>query len=62
MSRIVIALGGNALGKEGEGGVLLVVEVEDVALLVLGDYQHMAGSHGVDVKECEETVVLGHLV
>lgn len=53
---------GDALGEEMELAEELVVEVEDVVHLLLGDAEDMAADHGVDIEECQTAVCLKHFV
>ena len=53
---------GNPLGKEVQASQLVVLKVEDIVDLALGDYKRMTLDHRVDVKESEESVVFGHFV
>ena len=53
---------GNALGEEMELAEEVVVEVEDVVHLLLGDAEDMAFDYGVDVEEGQAVVGFGYFV
>lgn len=53
---------GDALGEEVQLAEELVVEVEDIVDLLLGDAKHVAAHNGVDVEEGQTVVGLGDTV
>lgn len=53
---------GDALGEEMKLAEELIVEVEDVVYLLLGDAEDMAADHRVDVEEGQAAVGLEHFV
>ena len=53
---------GHLLGEEVQACEFVVLEVEDIVYLTLGDYEGMSFHHGVDVEEGKVVLVLGHLV
>ena len=53
---------GNALCEEVQLAEELIVEVEDVVDLFLGDAEHMTAHYGVDIEESQAVVGLGDTV
>jgi hypothetical protein len=53
---------GNAFGEEMKLAEKLIVEVENIVDLLLGDAEDMAGNHGVDVEERETMFGLGDFI
>lgn len=54
--------GCNLLGKEHHAGKGLVIEVEDIVDLLLGNDERMPFGQRIDVEECVVAVVFGDLV
>lgn len=53
---------GNATGKEMELGEKLVVEVEDIIDLLLGNAEDVTPGNGVDIEESQTMVGLGYTI
>ena len=52
----------HTLGKQLEGDVFLIGQIEQIVYFTLRNDEGVAGCNGVDVEECEMVFILGHFV